>query len=252
MLLPLIALVTASLRIGTRWTLEAWRTLGAAEVRPGLTLGIDPVNAIASSLRFAVAATVLSVSIGLLATLAIDSAGRSGRVLDVGIMLPLGTSAVTVGLGMLITFDQAPFDWRAEPWFVPVGHALIAIPFVVRTMLPVLRSRPGGLLEAAATLGASPVRAWWHIDVRMLRRPIVIAGGLAAAISLGEFGATTFLSRTGSETLPIAIDRLLARAGDIPRAQGFALASILLVLTVAIVLAVEIAGDDRRSRARRP
>ena len=49
-------------------------------------------------------------------------------------MLPLGTSAVTIGFGMLITFDTPPVDWRAEWWLVPVGHALVAAPFVVRTL----------------------------------------------------------------------------------------------------------------------
>lgn len=251
MLAPLLALVAASVRIGGQWTTTAWTTLGESEIRPGLQLGVDPVGAISASLQAAVVATALSVLVGLLAALAIDSAGRSGGALDLGVMLPLGTSAVTIGLGMLITFDQDPFDWRAEPWLVPIGHALVAIPFVVRTLLPVLRARPAGWLEAAATLGASPLRAWWHVDVRVLARPIVIAAGLAAAISLGEFGATTFLSRTGRETLPIAIDRLLSRAGDIPRAQGFALATILMVMTVALVLAVDAIGSERGHGARR-
>ena len=103
-------------------------------------------------------------------------------------MLPLGTSAVTIGFGMLITFDHAPVDWRAQPWLVPLGHALVAAPFVVRTMLPVLRARPAGWIEAAGTLGASPLRAWWEIDVRLLappagRRRGVRRGHLARASS---------------------------------------------------------------------
>jgi thiamine transport system permease protein len=95
----------------------------------------------------------------------------------------------------------------------------------------VLRPVPVGWREAAAVLGASPVRAWWAVDVRLLRRPLVVGAGFAAAISLGEFGATTFLTRTGRETLPIAIERLLGRAGDVPRAQAFALALVLAAVT---------------------
>ena len=67
--------------------------------------------------------------------------------------------------------------------------------------LSVLRSIPRDLRAAAATLGASPVRAWWQVDARALRRPLLAGAGFSAAISLGEFGATTFLSRTGTETL---------------------------------------------------
>ncbi|MDO8362545.1 MAG: ABC transporter permease subunit [Actinomycetota bacterium] len=243
MLTPLAVLISRSLRLGGRWSLAAWRTLGSAEVRPGISLGVDPLASLVTSFRLAAVATVLSVAIGGLAALAIVSAHRHGRLLDVGLMLPLGTSAVTIGLGMLITFDTAPFDWRAAWWLIPAGHALVATPFVVRALLPVLRSIPADQRAAAATLGASPLRAWLAVDVRRVMRPLVAAAGLAAAISLGEFGATTFLTRSGRETMPIAIARLLGRTGQVPRAQGFALASILLVATAAVVMVASVLGE---------
>jgi thiamine transport system permease protein len=124
---------------------------------------------------------------------------------------------------------------------------------VARALLPVLRSIPRDQRAAAATLGASPLRAWLAIDVRHIARPLLAGAGLAAAISLGEFGATTFLTRAGRETMPIAIARLLARTGAVPRAQGFALASVLLVATAVIIGVAEAAaggsgaGDARRS-----
>jgi thiamine transport system permease protein len=242
--LPLLSLLTDSLRPGGQWSLQAWRTLGDSEVRPGVAVPIDPLGAVLVSLRHAVVATAISLVVGILATLAIARSRRRGRFVDLGMMLPLGTSAVTIGFGMLITFDRSPVDWRAEPWLVPLGHALVAAPFVVRTMLPVLRARPIGWIEAAGTLGASPVRAWWNIDVTSLRRPIIASAGFAAAISLGEFGATTFLTRTGDESLPIAISRLLGRAGDIPQAQASALAVLLAALTLAILISVELADRD--------
>jgi thiamine transport system permease protein len=104
-------------------------------------------------------------------------------------------------------------------------------------MLSVLRAVPRDLRAAAATLGATPIHTWWQVDARALRRPLLAGAGFSAAISLGEFGATTVLTRSGRETLPIAIGRLLGRPGGLPRAQGFALATILLVLTTAIVMA---------------
>jgi thiamine transport system permease protein len=75
-------------------------------------------------------------------------------------------------------------------------------------------------------------------------RPLVAASGLAAAISLGEFGATTILTRAGSETMPIAIARLLGRAGELPRAQGFALATMLLVVTAVVIMSVVGAAEQ--------
>jgi thiamine transport system permease protein len=253
---PLVALVERSLRTPSGYSLAAWRHLGRAEIRPGISVGVDPLEALAISLRTAAVATVVAVVIGGLAALAIVAWQRGGRVLDTGLMLPIATSAVTIGFGILITFDQDPFDWRGSWWIVPVGHALIAIPFVVRTALPVLRGIDPRLHEAAATLGASPERAWREITVPHPRRPLVVAAGLAAAISLGEFGATSFLSRSGSETVPIAIERLLGRTGTALQAQGYVLATILAVATVAVVVLLDVGGDVRRTPrprdARRP
>jgi thiamine transport system permease protein len=243
---PLVALVERSLRTPSGYSLAAWRHLGRAEIRPGISVGVDPLEALTMSLRTAAVATVVAVVIGGLAALAIVAWRRGGRILDTGLMLPIATSAVTIGFGILITFDQDPFDWRGSWWIVPVGHALVAVPFVVRTALPVLRGIDPRLHEAAATLGASPERAWREITVPHLRRPLIVAAGLAAAISLGEFGATSFLSRSGAETVPIAIERLLGRTGTALQAQGYVLATILAVATVAVVVLLDVGGEGRR------
>ena len=241
---PLVALVERSLRSREGYTLDAWRNLGNDEIRPGLTLGIDPLGALWRSVTTAMWATLFAVALGAIAIVAISVLGRSGRLLDAGLMLPLGTSAVTIGFGMLITFDSSPVDWRASWWLVPVGHALVALPFVVRAGLGVVRTIDPDLRAAAATLGAPPVRAWATTTLPTMRRPLAIAAGLAAAISLGEFGATSFLSRTGSDTLPIAIERLLGRTGGSFQAQAFALSAILAAATIAIVVIVDLAGGD--------
>ena len=238
-LVPLVALVAQSFSTPTGWSTNAWTDLGRVEVRPGIRVGTDPVEAIANSLTIAAWATAFAVVVGALASLAITAARRHGRLIDAGLMLPLGTSAVTIGLGMLITFDVAPVDWRASWWLVPVGHALVAVPFVVRTCVGVLRSVDPAMTAAAATLGAGPARAWRATVVPYLWRPLAAGGALAAAISLGEFGATSFLSRSGGETMPIAIEQLLGRTGTTLRAQGYVLATILAAVTIVLVVAVD-------------
>jgi thiamine transport system permease protein len=255
-LIPIAAMVLRSLRIRNRWSAAGWRALvDPVDDRPGLGIGIDAAASIGLSLRAAAVAAVVATVIGGLAVLAITATQVGGRLLDAGLMLPLATSSVTLGLGMLITFDTPPIDWRAQWWFVPLGQALVAAPFVVRSLLPTMRSIPPDMRAAAATLGASPLRAWREIDLRVICRPLLAAGAFAAAISLGEFGATSVLSRTGDDTLPLAIDALLGRTGDLLRAQGFALATILFVLTALLVsFADPSTGDplteDRRARDR--
>ena len=250
---PLIALIERSLRADGSYSLAAWRSLGNDEIRPGLRLGIDPLDALRNSATTAIWATLFAVVIGGLAVVAISALGRSGKLLDTGLMLPLGTSAVTIGFGMLITFDTPPVDWRASWWLVPVGHALVAVPFVVRATLGVSRSIDPDLGAAAATLGAPPIRAWASTTLPFLRKPLATGAGLAAAISLGEFGATSFLSRSGSDTLPIAIERLLGRTGRLFQAQAFALSAILAAATMLIVTLVDAgaATERRDDHARR-
>ncbi len=240
---PLVALVERSFRVGGSYSTIAWRSFGGVELRPGLRIEVDPLGALARSATTMLWATLFAIVIGAAAVTAIDALGRAGKALDTGLMLPLGTSAVTIGFGMLITFDTRPFDWRASWWLVPVGHALVASPFVVRTALGVLARVSPDLRRAAATLGASPIRAWASTTLPALRRPLATGAGLAAAISLGEFGATSFLSRSGSDTLPIAIERLLGRTGQIFQAQAFALSALLAAATIAIVTLVDLFGD---------
>lgn len=243
---PFVAIGLHSVSTPTGWTLKAWRTIGTAEVRPGLSVGIDPIDALVNSLQTMLWATAITVVVGAFASLAIAAAGRAGRVLDASLMLPIGTSAVTIGFGMLITFDTDPIDWRASWWIVPVGHALVAIPFVVRTTLGVLRAVSPDLICAANTLGASPSRAWLAVIVPHLWKPLAVAAAFAAAISLGEFGATSFLSRSGNETLPIAIEALLGRPGSLLQAKGYALATMLAAATMAVVLVIDRFQERRR------
>ncbi len=236
---PLAALVVRSLSTPTGWSTAAWTDLGRVEVRPGISLGVDPLAAITNSVTTALWATAIAVVVGGAAGLAIAATGRIGRLLDTGSMLPIATSAVTIGFGMLITFDTAPVDWRSSWWLVPVGQALVALPFVVRSCLGVLRSIDPAMTDAATTLGASPARAWQHVVVPYLWRPLGAGAALAAAISLGEFGATSFLSRSGGETMPIVIDQLLGRTGSVLQAQGYVLATLLAATTILLVVVIE-------------
>ncbi|MCU1391943.1 MAG: putative thiamine transporter permease protein [Ilumatobacteraceae bacterium] len=255
---PLGALVERSTRTSDGGhSLAAWRAVfggqQATAGRPTAGASLDPLGSLYTSLRFAVIATLISVVIGGCVSLAIAASGRGrrtnrfGRALDTGVMLPLGTSAVTIGFGLIVAFAVAPLDWRAAPLLIPLGHALVATPFVVRVVLPTLRSVDPRLRDAAATLGAPPLRAWREIDVRLMAPALLTGAGFAAAISLGEFGATTFLTRAGRATLPIAIEQLLGRPTAALHAQGYVLATVLAMLTFLVIGAFEaLRGLGRR------
>lgn len=200
---------------------------------------IDPSEAIVNSLGFALAASVIALFIAVLASAALSySRRRIARTFDVLVMLPLGTSAVTIGFGFLVALDW-PVDIRTSVILIPIAHALVAIPFVVRTTSPSMGSVQHRLREAAATLGASPTKAWWTIDLRLVSRSIAVGAAFAFAISMGEFGATSFISRPDSPTIPIAIFRLLGRPGSTPFGAALALSVMLMFITGVAVFAID-------------
>jgi thiamine transport system permease protein len=154
-------------------------------------------------------------------------------------MLPLGVSAVTVGFGLLVALDTPPLDLRGSPWLVPVAQALVALPLVVRLVAPALRSVDPRLREAAASLGARPSRVLGTVDLPLVWRPVLSATGFAFAVSVGEFGATSFLARPDDPTLPVLVYQLVSRPGAESFGAGRAAAVVLGLVTSVVVVAVE-------------
>jgi thiamine transport system permease protein len=154
-------------------------------------------------------------------------------------MLPLGTSAVTLGLGFIIALGRPPLDLRASPWLIPLAHTLVAFPFVVRSLTPSLRSIKPRLRQAAAVLGATPAQALRHIDLPLVGRALFVAAVFAFTISIGEFGATALIARPEYPTVPLAIYRFISQPGAMNYGQALALSTILMVITTAGMLAIE-------------
>lgn len=240
---PVGSLLVASLRRGDSWTLDHYVALGSSNRASGLA---QPVwQAAATSLRVAVDATVLAVVLGLSVAVVVSRRPRSAwggrvlRVLDGAFMLPLGISAVTVGFGFLVTLDRPPLDLRSSPILVPIAQAMVGLPLVVRTLTPVLRSIDVRQHQAAAALGASPWRAMLTVDLPAIRRPLLAATGFALAVSLGEFGATTFLVRPDTLTLPVAVYQLIGRPGADNLGMALAASVVLAALTSLVMALVE-------------
>lgn len=202
---------------------------------------VTPAAAIRNSLMYAGATVLLALMIGLPASwaLAREQGSRINRLLDPLLMLPLGTSAVTLGLGFIVALDSPPLNLRASPILVPIAHTLVAFPFVVRSLTPALRSIQPRLRKAAAILGANPLRVFLAIDLPLIGRALLVAGVFAFTISMGEFGATALVARPEFPTIPVAIFRFLSRPGAINFGQAMALSTILMVVTAAGMLFIE-------------
>jgi thiamine transport system permease protein len=202
---------------------------------------VAPIQAIGISLSYATTTVVFALAIGTPAAWALsrDQKSRLNRFLDPILMLPLGTSAVTLGLGFIIALAHPPLDLRASPLLIPIAHTLVSFPFVVRSLTPALRSIQPGLRQAAAVLGASPRQVLRHIDLPIVGKALMVAATFAFTISLGEFGASSLISRPEFPTIPIVIYRFLSRPGGLNYGQALALSTILMGVAITGMMAIE-------------
>jgi thiamine transport system permease protein len=162
--------------------------------------------------------------------------GRSSPlkpILDPLFMLPLGTSAVTLGLGYIIALDQPPLNLRASPMLLPLAHTMVAFPFTVRSLLPALRGLNPRWREAAAVLGASRARIVREIDLPVIAPALLVGAVFAFTVSVGEFGATLLIARPDFPTMPVVIYRLLGSQGALNQGQGLAMSTLLMLVCVA-------------------
>jgi thiamine transport system permease protein len=189
-------------------------------------LGISLIDAFGNSLIIAVFATVICVA----ACLAIVFAKFDW--LNQLITVPLGISSVVLGYGLLIAFGT-------EFWIIPIAQSLVAIPIVVRTVAPILNSLDPKFSEISTVLQVGALRRFRKLIWPLVRLAVSVVCGLSLAISIGEFGATAFLVRPNTPTLPVAIYRLLS----VPGSENFHLALlgavILTFFTIGLVLITE-------------
>jgi thiamine transport system permease protein len=220
-------------------TLDFYRELSVN--RRGALFFVPPITAIGISLAYATGTVLLALALGLPASwaLARNADAPLSRLLDPVLMLPLGTSAVTLGLGFIVALNRPPLDLRASPALVPLAHTLVALPFVVRSLTPALRSIQPRLRHAAAMLGATPGEVLRYIDLPLVGRALIVAATFAFTISLGEFGATALIARPEYPTIPLVIYRFISQPGALNYGQALALSTILMVVTATGMLAIE-------------
>ncbi len=240
-IVPIVSLLARSVRVDDAWNLDNFRRLASDD--PALPSSV--LEALVNSLRTAVDATWMAVLLGAVGAVVVtrrshSSAERRLRgLLDGFFMLPLGVSAVTLGFGFMIALDEPPVNLRDSPLLVPIAQALVALPLVVRTLVPVLAGIDDRQRQAAASLGAGPLRTLATIDLAVVWQPLVAAAGFAFAVSLGEFGATAFLARDDAPTLPVLIFRLLGTPGAHHYGTAVAGAVLLAAVTATVMFLVE-------------
>ena len=167
-----------------------------------------------------------------------DKRTRFAAWLDPLLMLPLATSAVTLGFGYILALGQPPLNIRSSLALIWFAHTLVALPFVVRSALPAYGALPANVRESASVLGASPIQRFLKIDLPLMRRAIIVGITFAFTVSIGEFGASLFIARPESTTMPIVIYRLLGQPGAANYGQALAMSTLLLLVCAAALVII--------------
>jgi thiamine transport system permease protein len=192
-----------------------------------------------NSLVYSVITMVIATGLGLLTAYALSRSGVVTRWLEPLVMLPLGASAVILGLGFLISFNHPPWTSGPFPLLIPIAHSLIALPFVVRTILPAIQAIPNSLRESARVMGAKPWKVFLEIDLPILLRALIVSLAFSFTISLGEFGASSFLANAQTPTIPVTIFRYISQPGALNYGQALAMSTLLLLTSAAGSLLIE-------------
>lgn len=234
------AVLLLSFRLtGGGWGVDNWVALFAG--RTTAAVGIPTTQALVNTLFFAGAATALVVGLVILVTYVSTRPRRP--------ILPLeGLAFSSVVLSPVIlafalrsfwgsTLGLPPYLWV----LIVASQAALALPFVLQSVRTAVRGIPASLRAAAQTLGAPPWKAFWSVDVPLLRSPLVAGAAFAFALGLGEFAATNFLYIPTYTTL--VVEAYLLDTLRLP-GPASALAGLLVVVS-GVALFLLIRGGNR-------
>lgn len=221
------------------WGSGNWTALFSSRVTQAA--GISVGAALTNSLFFAGAATVIVATLVLLVAYGATRPRTGVGLLEGFAFAPVLLSPVILAFALRsfwgTTLGSPPFLWT----LIVASQAALALPFVLQTVRASLRSLPGSFRSAARTLGASPWRAFWEVDVPLLRPALVAGAAFAFALGLGEFAATNFLYIPTYTTL--VVEAYLLETLRLP-GPASALGA-LLVLVSGLALFVLVRGGNR-------
>ncbi len=197
-------------------------------VRYNSILGTTPLQSIRNSLFFGAMTVLCSLPLGVcIAFLLTKTALPRKKLFDALVMLPLGISSVSLGLGYVRSFHKPPLLLAGTWYAIVCAHTILAYPFVVRAVTPLLKKLQPTLIDAAMSLGATRATAFFLIELPLIKPGILVGATFAFAMSLGEMGTTYLLYRPELTTMPISMYRFLS-------SHDFASASAMGVLLMCV------------------
>jgi thiamine transport system permease protein len=242
-LMPLLLVLVEAFRVGDGFGFQNFENLATRGARD--LLNISVADAAMNSLRNMVVAASIAFVLGTLISWLLVRTKH--KVLDFVFLAPLGVSSVVLGFGFLVSFDAEWFPLRSSWLIVPLAQALIALPMVIRLVYPALVSIGKEPIEQASLDGANSFQIWRFVESGMIKGVLLTSLGYAAIISVGEFGASTFLAYGSEGTIPTLLFRLIARPGEQNYSMAMAVSAILIVFVWAVMLLLSRYARTRQS-----
>ncbi len=225
---------------------------------------LQPRVASALELSFgaAVVAAVASAPLGLLVAWVLVRVQFPGRALFDG-LVDLPFALPTAVAGIALTALYAPNGWLGIPLTalgIKVAYArlgivvaliFVGLPYVVRSLQPVLRALPQEVEEAANTLGATRGQTIWHVLLPSLRPALLTGVGLAFARAVGEYGSVIFIAGNLPRVTEIAPLLIVIKLEQFDYVGATALALAMLLISFLMLGALNIMQRRLFVRSRR-
>jgi len=249
-ILPIATLFVQAFTHGNIFSLANFANLSGNGARDLLSITVG--QAARNTVRNMAISSALTLIIGLTVLFLLSRRTRNKyicilqRSTDILFQLPLGISSVVLGFGYLISFSGGPLPLRASWLVTPLVQSLLTIPLVIRFLYPALQSINSELRDAAETDAATTSQIWWLIEIPIIRGVIATVTGYAAIISIGEFGAASFLAYGDQGTLPTVLYQLIARPGGQNYGMAMAASAILITIAFLLVYLVTLSVSPRR------
>lgn len=245
-LIPLAALVLRSTDVGLA---GFWRIITDERT----------VKALETSFGTAFIAAIVNVIFGvILAWVLVRYRFPGRRFIDAIVDIPFALPTAVAGIALASIYAPngwigsllAPFDIRIAFTRAGIVVALIFIglPFVVRTVQPIMEEISQEVEEAAATLGASRLQTIWQVLLPGLQPAILTGFALAFARGVGEYGSVIFIAGNTPYVSEIAPLLIVIRLEEYDYAGATALATVMLALSFAMLLCINLIQSWSRKR----
>jgi len=193
------------------------------------------LDAAATSLTLALLTTAAATAIGTPAAIAIAGRKIRGATVLSGLFLsPLILPTIIFAIGLLIVFSR----YGDGPSFAALwlGHVVVTLPYVIRTVVAVLADADPALEEAARTMGAGPWQRAWFVVLPQAAGGIAAGAFFAFNISFDEAVVALFLRSPGLETLPL---RIYGQLEFSPNPSVAAVSTVMMILTVLLLIGID-------------